>query len=83
MKVYEGENRPDKYGNYPLRFSGYKSIKEVHDWLYHHYNGYHFVIILDETKDEYEPLDKDLLVYFTDTVIEELAYMCDYKLVRR
>ena len=83
MKVYEGEEVADRFGNYPLRFSGYKNMEEVHDWLYRHYNGYHFVIILDETKDEYEPFGKELYVYFTDTVIDELAYMCGYKLEKR
>lgn len=83
MKVYEGDDRPDKHGEHPLRFTGYRNIGEVHEWLYQHYAGYHFVIILDETKDEFEPFGKELLVYFTDTVLEELAYQYDYELKKR
>ena len=82
MKVYEGDDRPDRYGRHPLRFTDYKNLDEVYFWLFNHYNGYHFVIILDVTEDEYEPLGKELLVYFTDTVLDELAYQCGEEIVK-
>ena len=83
MKVDESDNRPDRFGNYPIRFTGYKNLEEVHSWLFQHYNGYHFVIILDETKDEYMPLGRELLVYFSDTVLPEIAEANDYELVKK
>ena len=37
--------------------------------------GYKFAMVLDESKDEYEPLDKETELYFLDDILEEV---CEY-----
>lgn len=67
----------------PLIFTGYKNLAEVYDYLFSHYQGYHFTIILDVTKDEYEPLPKELKVYFSDEVLAEIAAYAGKKVVEK
>ena len=82
MKVIEDDSTEDKYGICPLVFAGYKSLAEIHDYLWTHYQGYRFVIMLDESGDEYVPYGPRALVYFADTVLDELAAFYDKKLVK-
>lgn len=71
MKVYEGEEHEDRHGRYPLVFTGFKKLEEIHDYLFKHYYGYKFAIVFDETHDEWEPYGSEARVYFLDEVLEE------------
>lgn len=62
----------DRFGRFPLAFTGYKSLSEIHDYLFNNYQGYHFCILFDETKDEWEPYGKTL-VYFSDEALFGIA----------
>lgn len=78
------ENYEEKRtGRYPLVFKGYKNLQEVHDYLYQHFQGYHFCIMFDETKDEYEPYPKELYVYFSDDALPEIAEYSGYKVIKK
>ena len=72
----------DNVGRYPLVFKGYKNLQEVHDFLWQNYQGYHFTIMIDLTKDEYEPYPKELYVYFSDEALEEIATYSGKKVVK-
>lgn len=80
MKVTE--DNQDRFGRYPIWFTG-GNLKEIHEWLYSHYNGYKFVIVLDETKGEYEPLEVPTPVYFADEVLDEIADFYDLKTIKK
>lgn len=74
MKVIE--DTEDRYGGYPIIFEGAKNLEQIHEWLYQNYQGYKFVFMFDETKDEFEPIGKRIYVYFLDGIEKELnAYM--------
>lgn len=64
------ECKEDNRGNYPIWFKG-GSLKGIHEWLFHHYNGYKFCIIFDETHDEFEEFDNPVPVYFLDDALDE------------
>ena len=53
MKVIQDVT--DRFGRYPIIFKG-KNVKleDIHDWLFSHYQGYKFAIVIDETVDEFE-----------------------------
>lgn len=70
MKVVE--DKKDRYGRYCLWFSSC-NLKDIHDWLFKNYSGYKFVIVVDTTHDEHEPLESPVPVYFMDTVVTEVA----------
>lgn len=74
---------PDRYGRYPLRVSGMKSLKELHEYLWHNYQGYKFAIVFDESKDEFEELEPGVLVYFLDEIVEEVAEYSDCKIIKK
>lgn len=69
MKVIE--EKKDRFGRYCLWFYSY-NLKDIYEWLFTHYSGYKFAIVLDVMSDEYEPLDKPLPVYFLDEISEEV-----------
>lgn len=76
MKVIE--ETQDRFGRYPIIFKG-KNVKleDIHDWLFSHYQGYKFAIVIDETVDEYEEqFTKSVYVYFLDEIKEELEAYC-------
>lgn len=78
MKVIEDVE--DRNGEYPIWFKN-ASLGQIHEYLHRHYGGYMFVIVLDETKDEYEPLENPLPVYFADAVLNEIADYAGKKVV--
>lgn len=53
MKVIQDVT--DRFGRYPIIFKG-KNVKleDIHNWLFSHYQGYKFAIVIDETVDEFE-----------------------------
>ena len=76
MKVIE--ETKDRFGRYPIIFKG-KNVKleDIHYWLFSHYQGYKFAIVIDETVDEYEEqFTKLVYVYFLDEIKEELEAYC-------
>lgn len=81
MKVIDNDSTQDRYGKYPIVFKGAKNLREVHDYLWRHYNGYKFAIIFDETKDEYEDYGTSILVYFLDEILDEAAEYANAKIV--
>lgn len=74
---------PDRYGRYPLRVSGMKSLKELNNYLWQNYQGFKFAIVFDESKDEFEELEPEVLVYFLDTLVEEVAEYSDCKIIKK
>jgi len=83
MTVINDDSTVDRFGRYPIVFKGYKNLEEVHQYLFNNYQGYHFVVIFDETKDEYEPYGKELRVYFSDEALDEIAYYSDKMVVKK
>lgn len=81
MRVIEGIE--DKFGRCPLRVTGLKNLAELHEYLWHNYNGFKFAIVFDETKDEYEEYDKEILVYFLDELAGELASYADLNFTKK
>lgn len=81
MKVIEDSDH-DRLGRYPLIFKGAKDIREVYEWLFHHYQGYKFGIVIDVSHDEWEDLGKDIYVYFLDDILEEAAHYSDAEIWR-
>lgn len=81
MKVKEGIE--DKFGRYPLRVTGLKSLSELHEYLWHNYNGFKFAIIFDEMNDEWEEWNKEVKVYFLDELAEELASYADLNFTKK
>lgn len=81
MKIKDGIQ--DKYGRYPLRVTGMKSLKELHEYLFSNYQGYKFAIVFDETKEEFEELEKEIFVYFLDEIAEEVAEYTDCEFVKK
>ena len=83
MTVIHDDSTRDKYGKYPIVFKGVKSLREVNEYLWQHYNGYKFAILFDETKDEYEDYGTAILVYFLDEIVDEAAEYANVKIVRK
>lgn len=53
MKVIQ--DVADRFGKYPIIFKGRNiKLEDIHQWLFEHYQGYKFAIVIDETVDEYE-----------------------------
>jgi hypothetical protein len=76
MKVIQ--DVADRFGRYPIIFKG-KNVKleAIHDWLFLHYQGYKFAIVIDETVDEFEEqFTKSVYVYFLDEITSELEAYC-------
>lgn len=76
MKVIQ--DVADRFGNYPIIFKGRNiKLEDIHQWLFEHYQGYKFAIVIDETVDEYEEqFTKSVYVYFLDGIKEELETYC-------
>lgn len=76
MKVIQ--DVADRFGRYPIIFKG-KNVKleDIHNWLFSHFQGYKFAIVIDETIDEFEEqFTKLVYVYFLDEIKEELDAYC-------
>lgn len=76
MKVIE--ETQDRFGRHPIIFKG-KNVKleDIHNWLFSHFQGYKFAIVIDETIDEFEEqFTKLVYVYFLDEIKEELDAYC-------
>lgn len=79
MKVIE--DKPDRFGEYPIWFYSY-NLKDIAEWLYHHYDGYKFAIVIDVSKDsDGDVLEKPLPVYFLGDIAEEVAQEADKVLI--
>ena len=72
MKVIQ--DIADSVGRYPIIFSS-ANLKEINDWLFNNYGGegYKFAIIVDVSKDEYEPWGSKTYAYFLDDIAGEVA----------
>lgn len=64
MKV--DESFTDRHGRSCLVFSGVKKFSDVYDWLFQHYSGYKFCIVLDCSCDEMPEPDSRIYVHFMD-----------------
>lgn len=78
MKVIE--DKQDRFGNFPIWFNSH-NLRDINDYLQHHYDGYKFAIVIDCTLGEIAPLEKPLPVYFFGDIAEEVAQEADKKLV--
>lgn len=67
----------DQYNRSCIVFSGVKRFADVYDWLFNHYNGYKFGIVLDCRGDYPEP-DNKIYVNFLDELMDEVALESDY-----
>lgn len=81
MKVKDGDDFHDIWGRYPIRFSKVRNLREVHDWLWKHYQGHKFAIMFDESKDEYEDFGTEIYVYFLSDIAADAALEIGMKLV--
>lgn len=77
MTVKESEQQ-DLYGRYYIQFSAVKKIQDVYDWLFNHYWGYKFGVVIDTTKSECENVGNSLYVYFLDELTDEVMSYCDF-----
>ena len=76
MKV--DENYVDSHGRSCLVFSGVRKFSDVYDWLFDHYNGYKFGIVLDCSREELPELDNKIYVNFLDDLQEEVNLESGY-----
>ena len=76
MKV--DETQEDRYGRAVFVFSGVKKFEEVYDWLFTHYNGYKFGVVLDCSQPEREEPDSKIYVNFLDELSEEVMMEAGY-----
>lgn len=67
------EDVQDRFGRYYIRFTGY-TLLQIHEWLWNRYGGegYKFGIVLDVSKEEFEPMDNTVYVYFLDALAAEV-----------
>lgn len=77
--------KEDIYGRTPAAYISGKDATQqnIHDAIWkNNLNGcgYKFAMVLDESKDEYEPLGKETELYFLDDILEEV---CEYAGVER
>lgn len=75
MKVKETE---DKYGRALLIFTGIKKFSEVTDFLFCHYQGYKFAILIDVSQEEGYESDNTIYVNFLDELEEEIMEFNGY-----
>ena len=68
----------DKYGRSCIVFSGAKKFSDVYDWLFNHYNGYKFAVLLDCSMSEYPEPDSKIYVHFLDELHDEVAMEAGY-----
>ncbi|MBR1823284.1 MAG: hypothetical protein IJ779_03505 [Ruminococcus sp.] len=72
------ENYEDQYGRSCIVFSGVRKFSEVYDWLFAHYSGYKFAVLLDCSKDELPDPDNKIYVNFLADLHEEVAMETGY-----
>lgn len=72
------ENFTDKHGRSCLVFSGVRKFSDVYDWLFNHYNGYKFAIVLDCSMSEHPEAENKIYVNFLDELHEEAALEAGY-----
>lgn len=72
------ETCEDQYGRSLIVFSGVRRFSEVYDWLFAHYNGYKFAILLDCSKDELPEPDSKIYVNFLHDLHDEVAMEAGY-----
>lgn len=79
MKVIE--DKQDRFGNFPIWFNSH-NLKDISEWLYYHYNGFKFAIIIDVSKEvDGDVLEKPQPVYFMGDIAEEVAQEAGKKLI--
>lgn len=73
MKIVDLDMDEDVHGITPCCLVSGKDAnpRDIHQWLFSHYQGYKFAVVFDCTKDEWEYLEKNTPVYFLDTLDEE------------
>ena len=76
MKV--DETYIDRHGRSCLVFSGVKKFSDVYDWLFDHYNGYKFGIVLDCSVPEHPGTENQIYVHFLDELHDEVALEAGY-----
>lgn len=76
MKV--DESFIDRHGRSCLVFSGVKKFSDVYDWLFDHYNGYKFGIVLDCSVSEHPGTENQIYVHFLDELHDEVALEAGY-----
>ena len=76
MKV--DETYIDRHGRSCLVFSGVKKFSDVYDWLFGHYNGYKFGIVLDCSVSEHPEAENKIYVHFLDELHDEVALEAGY-----
>lgn len=59
MKVVESEEQVDKYGRQYIKFTGVKTLQEIYDWLWLHYQGSAFGMTINLTYDEPDDVGKE------------------------
>lgn len=72
------ENYEDRYGRSCIVFSGVRKFSDVYEWLFDHYNGYKFGIVLDCSRDEFPEQDNRIYVNFLDELHDEVAMEAGY-----
>lgn len=68
----------DRHDRTVITFSGVKRFSDVYDWLFAHYNGYKFGIVLDCSLSEYPEPDSKIYVHFLDELMDEVAMEAGY-----
>lgn len=69
-------DKQDRFGNFPIWFYS-RNLRDINDYLQHHYDGYKFAIVIDCTLGEIAPLEKPLPVYFFGDIAKEVAQEAD------
>lgn len=68
----------DRHGRSCIVFSGVKRFADVYEWLFNHYNGYKFGIVLDCSLSEHPEPDAKIYVNFLDELMDEVAMESGY-----
>lgn len=68
----------DRHGRCCIVFSGVKKFSDVYDWMYQHYQGYKFGIVLDCSVSEHPDPDNKIYVNFLDELFDEVANEAGY-----
>lgn len=70
--------KTDRLGRSVITFTGVKKFSDVYDWLFQHYWGYKFGIVLDCSLSEYPEPDGRIYVHFLDELHDEVAMEAGY-----
>ena len=68
----------DRHNRSCIVFSGVKKFSDIYDWLFQHYNGYKFGIVLDCSLSEFPEPDSKIYVHFLDELHDEVAMEAGY-----